>query len=91
MTDDAQLGRDQLLQWLLDQQIATRRGIMLSHAEPAYAGHPAPSLPHSERASARSFLLPLYPQMTSEDQDRVIAALFRAAAAPTEATASRAS
>jgi dTDP-4-amino-4,6-dideoxygalactose transaminase len=80
-----------LLQWLLDQQIVTRRGIMLSHTEPAYAGHPVPSLPNSERASARSFLLPLYPQMTSEDQDRVIAALFRAAAAPAGATASRAS
>jgi perosamine synthetase len=91
LTEDAPVGRDELLQWLLDQQIATRRGIMLSHAEPAYAGHPAPSLPHSERASARSFLLPLYPQMTSEEQDLVIAALFRAAAAPTVATASRAS
>jgi len=91
LTEDAPVGRDELLQWLLDQQIATRRGIMLSHAEPAYAGYPAPSLPHSESASARSFLLPLYPQMTSEEQDLVIAALFRAAAAPTVATASRAS
>jgi perosamine synthetase len=91
LTEDAPVGRDELLQWLLDQQIATRRGIMLSHAEPAYAGYPAPSLPHSESASARSFLLPLYPQMTSEEQDLVIGALFRAAAAPTIATASRAS
>ena len=91
LTDDAQLGRDELLQWLLDQQIATRRGIILSHTEPAYAGHPAPPLPHSERASARSFLLPLYPQMTPEEQDLVIAALFRAAAVPAIATASRTS
>jgi perosamine synthetase len=91
LTEDASVGRDELLQWLLDQQIATRRGIMLSHAEPAYAGHPTPSLPHSERASACSFLLPLYPQMTPEEQDFVIAALFRAAAVPAVATASRTS
>jgi perosamine synthetase len=91
LTEEAPLGRDELLQRLLDQQIATRRGIMLSHAEPAYAGYPVPSLPRSDEASARSFLLPLYPQMTLEEQDLVIAALFRAAAAPAAPTGSRAS
>jgi perosamine synthetase len=91
LTDDAPLGRDELLQWLLDQQIATRRGVMLSHTEPAYAEHPVPLLSNSERASARSFLLPLYPQMTSEEQDLVITALFRAATASASAAGTRAS
>jgi perosamine synthetase len=80
LTDDAPIGRDELLQWLLDQKIATRRGIMLAHTEPAYAGESVNPLPHSERASARTVLLPLYPQLTLDDQDRVVNALYRSAA-----------
>jgi perosamine synthetase len=77
LTDDAPLGRDELMQHLLDAGIATRRGIMLSHREPAYKGHELPNLlPQSESASARTLLLPLYPQMTIEEQDRVLGALF---------------
>ena len=77
LTDDAPISRDDLMQRLLDEGICTRRGIMLAHTEPAYAGRPqAQPLQHSECASARSVLLPLYPQMTSEEQDRVLGALF---------------
>jgi len=82
LTADAPMGRDALMQRLLDKQIATRRGIMLTHTEPAYAGHAASPLPQSESASAKSVLLPLYPQMTQTDQDLVIAALFDAAGLP---------
>lgn len=67
------------MQRLLDQKIGTRRGIMLSHLEPAYAGHATGPLPQSEVASARSLLLPLYPQMTEAEQERVLSALFEAA------------
>ncbi len=81
LTDDAPLGRDELMQRLLDEKIATRRGVMLSHTEPAYAGESVNPLPHSEHASARTVLLPLYPQMTQADQDYVVEALFRAATA----------
>jgi dTDP-4-amino-4,6-dideoxygalactose transaminase len=70
LTESAPIGRDQLMQRLLDQKIATRRGIMLSHREPAYAGHATGALSQSEIASARSLLLPLYPQMTEAEQDR---------------------
>jgi perosamine synthetase len=78
LTEDAPISRDELMQRLLDVGISTRRGIMLAHTEPAYAGRPpAQPLQHSECASARSVLLPLYPQMTSEEQDRVLGALFR--------------
>jgi dTDP-4-amino-4,6-dideoxygalactose transaminase len=76
LTEDAPIERDELMQRLLDKGISTRRGIMLAHVEPAYADHPQPQpLPHSESASARSILLPLYPQMTGDEQDQVIAAL----------------
>jgi dTDP-4-amino-4,6-dideoxygalactose transaminase len=76
LTADAPISRNELMQRLLDKGISTRRGIMLAHIEPAYANHAqAQSLVHSERASARSILLPLYPQMTGDEQDQVIAAL----------------
>jgi perosamine synthetase len=79
LTDAASVGRDELMQRLLDRKIATRRGIMLSHLEPAYADHTTGPLPQSEIASAHSLLLPLYPQMTEPEQDRVVSALFEAA------------
>ncbi len=79
LTEAAPIGRDELMQRMLDQKIATRRGIMLSHLEPAYADHATGPLPQSEVASARSLLLPLYPQMTEVEQDRVVSALFAAA------------
>ncbi len=76
----APIDRDDLMQQLLDRGIATRRGIMLSHLEAPYRGSVA-SLPHSEVASARSFLLPLFPQMETSEQDHVIGALQEIAAA----------
>lgn len=91
LTDDAPNSRDDLMQRLLDQGISTRRGIMLAHLEPAYAGRPQTQpLRHSECASARSVLLPLYPQMTSEEQDRVLGALLgECAQVPNTAAAQR--
>ena len=84
LTDAAPLGRDELMQRLLDQGIATRRGIMLTHREPAYAGHPLPApLQQSEQASDRSTLLPLFPQMTAAELDTVLAALRQAGAGAT--------
>jgi len=78
LTDDAPVARDDLMQRLLDAGIPTRRGIMLSHAEPAYAGHVlTAALPNSEQASACSMLLPLFPQMSNEEQDRIITALYQ--------------
>jgi dTDP-4-amino-4,6-dideoxygalactose transaminase len=88
LTPDAPISRNELMQRLLDEGIATKRGVMLSHCEPAYAGHANPQpLPNSEWASACSLLLPLYPQMTEAEQDQVVDALYRAAGV--EATAVR--
>jgi len=68
----------QIMQAMLDQNIATRRGIMCSHREAAYhdAYRMGPGgLKHSEQAQERNILLPLYHQFTEEQQDRVVGAL----------------
>lgn len=78
---EAPISRADLMQRLLDDGIATRRGIMCSHLEPPYRGSTSVRGPLtiSEEASARSLLLPLYPTLTETDQDRIVAALFREA------------
>ena len=49
---------------------------MTIHREPAYASLcGAVELPATERASDETLLLPLYPQMTEEEQDSVIRAV----------------
>jgi dTDP-4-amino-4,6-dideoxygalactose transaminase len=71
-------GKDQrvVLQHLLDAGISARRGIMSTHRERAYADVELRfPLPQSEAASDRTIALPLYPQMTDEEQGRVIAAM----------------
>lgn len=76
LAPDAPLSRDDLMQRLLDQGIASRRGIMLTHTEPAYAEQlQGQRLTESEWASANSLLLPLYPDMTDEERYRVIFSL----------------
>jgi perosamine synthetase len=69
----------EVMQHMLDDDIATRRGIMCVHLEPAYEGEflPAP-LPESERARDGCILLPLFPDMTADMQHAVVAALGRA-------------
>jgi perosamine synthetase len=77
LTADAPVNREDFMQRLLDDGISTRRGIMVSHREPAFAGYTQyQSLRKSEIASAQSILLPLYPDLTHEEQNRVIDALF---------------
>jgi len=76
IAEDAPYCRDQLMQGLLDRGISSRRGIMTIHREPAYASLcGAVELPSTERASDETLLLPLYPQMTEEEQDSVIRAV----------------
>ena len=70
-----------VMQHMLDREIATRRGVMCTHREPSYEGSAAPgALPHSEQAQEHCIILPLYPQMTRDDQQQVADALQRACA-----------
>jgi perosamine synthetase len=65
-----------VMQALLDQGIATRRGIMCSHREAPYADDARRhDLHHSELAQDHSILLPIYAQMSEADQARVVSAL----------------
>lgn len=68
-----------VMQRMLDAGVATRRGVMCSHREPAYArSKPRHALSHSERAQDGCAILPLYGQMTDEEQQRVAEALAEA-------------
>jgi len=69
----------QVMQFMLDRGVATRRGVMCSHREQAYAdfGH-SWLLPESEQAQDHSIILPLYHQMTEEDQNYVVEVLREA-------------
>jgi perosamine synthetase len=68
-----------IMQTLLDQGIATRRGIMCSHREPCYSEEKTlHDLCQSEFAQDHAILIPLYAQMTEEDQITVADALRRA-------------
>lgn len=85
-----------VMQYMLDQGIATRRGVMCAHREPAYGpgtwscgpqagpgdcvSNGCARLIESERAQDHTVLLPLYHEFTESDQDRVVAALRAALA-----------
>ena len=75
--------RDAFMQRLLEEGIATRRGIMSIHREACYVERFGPqSFPESERASDECVCLPLYTQMADADIDRVSAAVRRHAPRP---------
>lgn len=74
-------GLDQLalMQHMLADGVATRRGIMCMHLETACHDIPLPyNLDRSETARDHTVLLPLFAQMTFDQLDHVVAALGRA-------------
>jgi perosamine synthetase len=76
-----------VMQAMMDAGVATRRGIMCAHREPAYASEPwlpGPlGLSESERAQDRCILLPLFHELGVEEQERVAQALREACAPAT--------
>ena len=71
----------QVMQRMLDDGVSTRRGVMNAHREAAYppgSWRAAGALTQGERAQDTAIALPLYHQMTTDDQDRVVASLTRA-------------
>ncbi len=71
---DAPVDRTELMRLLLLDGVPTRRGVMAIHREASYADA-AVSLPHTDAASERSMMLPLFAGLTDEQQDKVIACL----------------
>ncbi|MCR9079545.1 MAG: DegT/DnrJ/EryC1/StrS family aminotransferase [Hyphomonadaceae bacterium] len=70
-----------VMQAMLDQGVATRRGIMCAHREDAYRDAPLPApLPHSETEQDKRIILPLYGQMSDGDV-RTVAEALKAATA----------
>jgi dTDP-4-amino-4,6-dideoxygalactose transaminase len=68
--------RDGLLEALADEDISARRGIMASHRQPPYRDlTPEAGLPVTERLTDGTLILPVFHQLTQEDQDRVLAVL----------------
>lgn len=67
-----------IMQYLLDNRIATRRGIMCAHREKPYAGLTRYDLSESEKAQDQCIILPLFCQMTEEDQDYIADHLIKA-------------
>jgi perosamine synthetase len=61
----------ELMRALLRDGIATRRGVMAIHLEPAYA-NVAGDMPHTEAAARDVVLLPLFPGLSEEAQDYVV-------------------
>ncbi len=69
--------RNTLIGRLAERGVSSRRGIPPIHLEPYMLKHldrPI-SLPVTEDVSKRTLILPLYPQMTEDEQDQVIDAL----------------
>jgi dTDP-4-amino-4,6-dideoxygalactose transaminase len=72
-----ELDQRAFMQEMLNRGIATRRGIMCAHLEPAYRIEAWQSgasglLVESERAQAQGVLFPLFAQMTTDEQDQVV-------------------
>ena len=70
------------MQCMLDDGVSTRRGVMNAHLESAYPPGSwrttAAGLAHSEREQEARIVLPLFHQMTGDEQDQVVASLGRA-------------
>jgi perosamine synthetase len=77
LPEESAVSRDELLRLLANAGISARRGIMAAHLEPAYADA-KPSLPVTERLTARSLILPLFHEMTESQQEQVASALTSA-------------
>jgi dTDP-4-amino-4,6-dideoxygalactose transaminase len=82
LTSDAPLSRDQLMQELLDRGVSTRRGIMAIHREAPYRGHWDKLLPNTNAVADTTIVLPLFHEMSEDDQDYVIECIEQVSRAP---------
>ncbi|HEX3976150.1 MAG TPA: DegT/DnrJ/EryC1/StrS family aminotransferase [Solirubrobacteraceae bacterium] len=71
VTSQSAMGRTELMRRLLADGIPTRRGVMAIHHEDPYIASAGP-LPHTDAAAADVLMLPLFPDLTEEQQDYVI-------------------
>jgi len=69
-------GQKETMQYLLENGVASRRGVMNAHQEPPYRAV-GWSLPKSELCRDRTILLPLFPGMSEEDLEYIANLLRR--------------
>jgi perosamine synthetase len=67
----APVDRTELMRRLLQDGIATRRGVMAIHREAAYAGADV-ELPNTDMITDETFMLPLFPGLSEEEQEYII-------------------
>ena len=73
LSGDSNVGRDELMQNLLDRGISSRRGVMPIHREAPYRhGQWESRLPVTNLVADTSVILPLFHEMTEEEQGYVI-------------------
>lgn len=73
------LDQREVMQFMLDRGVATRRGIMCAHREEGYASGPRPvPLGESEKARDHCILIPLFPSLTEDEQKQVTRVLEEA-------------
>jgi dTDP-4-amino-4,6-dideoxygalactose transaminase len=94
------LDQREVMQRMLDDGIASRRGIMCAHREPAYSdpaswrcvqpqcapSQHCPNLIESEKAQDHGIILPLFSELTQQQQEHVVTALRAACSAGVKAT-----
>jgi perosamine synthetase len=71
---DAPMTRNDMMDRLHALGIPTRRGVMASHLEAPYRAVAA-ELPNTERVAANSLQLPMHPELSVAQHDRIIGAL----------------
>jgi perosamine synthetase len=73
LQEDTPITRDQLMQELLNRGVSSRRGIMAIHREAPYrGGNWDAQLPVTNRVTDTALVLPLFYEMTEDEQDYVI-------------------
>jgi perosamine synthetase len=76
LREDAPVTRDELMQKLLDQGVSSRRGIMAIHREAPYQSVSwERRLPVTNLVTDATLVLPLFHEMTEEEQDYVMECL----------------
>jgi perosamine synthetase len=80
LRDDAPISRDELMQELLKRGVSSRRGIMAIHRELPYRDEKWETLlPVTNLVTDTALVLPLFYEMTDEEQDYVIDCLEQVA------------
>jgi perosamine synthetase len=85
LREPSPVSRDEMMGILLERGISTRRGVMAIHREYPYRNRRAgcdDGLANTALAADQGVILPLFQQMTEEEQDYVIGCIHSVAPSP---------